>query len=49
MGGLLHFAASERRGFLGESLQMKVIQWVVVVLAVFVWVQMHGEVCAAVQ
>ena len=43
---LLFFGASERRGFLGESLQLKVTQCVV---AVFVQVQMHGAVCGAVR
>ena len=37
---LLFSGASERVEFLGESLQVKVIQWVVVVFAVFVQVQM---------
>ena len=46
---LLFFTASERRGVLGESLQLKVIQYVVVAFAVFVQVQMHGVVCDAVR
>ena len=46
---LLFSGASERRGVLGESLQLKVIQYVVVAFAVFVQVQMHGAVCGAVR
>ena len=44
---LLFFGASERRGVLGESLQLKVIQCVVVAFAVFVQVQMLGAFCGA--
>ena len=44
---LLFFTASERRGVLGKSLQVKVIQLVVAVFAVLVQVQMHGVVCGA--
>ena len=46
---LLFSGASERGGFLGESLQLKVTQCVVAVFAVFVQVQMHGVVCDAVR
>ena len=46
---LLFSGASERGGFLGESLQLKVIQCVVVAFAVLVQVQMHGVVCDAVR
>ena len=46
---LLFFGASERRGVLGESLQLKVIQYVVVAFAVFIRVHMHGAVCGAVR
>ena len=44
---LLFFAASERGEFFGESLQLKVIQRVVVAFMVLVQVQMHGVVCGA--
>ena len=40
---LLFSGASERGGILGESLQVKVIQWVVAVFVTLVQVQMHGE------
>ena len=43
----LFFTASERVGILGESLQLKVVQRVVTIFAVFVLVQMHGAVCGA--
>ena len=46
---LLFSGASERGGFLGESLQLKVIQCVVVIFAVLVQVQMHGVFCIAVR
>ena len=46
---LLFSGASERGWFLGESLQLKVIQCVVAVFAIFVQVQMHGAVCGAVR
>ena len=49
MGSLLNFAASERGGFFGESLQLKVIQRAVVAFMVLVLVQMHGVVCGAVR
>ena len=45
----LFFTASERVGILGESLQLKVVQRVVTIFAVFVLVQMHGVFCSAVQ
>ena len=46
---LLFFTASERRGVLGKSLQVKVTQCVVAIFVVFVQVQMHGVVCGAVR
>ena len=47
---ILRFSgASERGGFLGKSLQLKVIQRVVVAFMVLVQVQMHGAVCGAVR
>ena len=43
------FTASERRVVLGESLQLKVAQCVVMAFAVLVQVQMHVVFCSAVQ
>ena len=46
---LLFSGASERVGILGVSLQVKVIQRIVVVFVVLAQVQMHGAVCGAVR
>lgn len=46
---LLFSGASERGGFLGKSLQLKVVQCVVVAFMVLVQVQMHWVVCGAVR